>query len=288
MGGRCFASTAFTERVQIEGEEYLLHESRLRNLGRGRGRVRRICVRTPEGRQINLLAVSKEPAWRLLEIMLGRWVQENGFKHGNERWGINQLDGRKVESYAPKTVIPNPARRRLDNALRLARNSEGEARRKLAHLEKSKSSRPLREKLESEIARAMAEQVELEALRPSVPKKIALCESEIAGDLVHHDSHYKTVLDTVRIACANAESDLAAVLAPHLAKPAEAKKALANLFAAPGSISVTNRAITVSLAPAGRKDELLAFCSLFDVVNLWKLTLPGDSQQRPLCFKTQL
>ena len=282
------AATAFADKVTIDDEEYWLHENRLRNLGRGRGRVRRICVRTPEGRQLNLLAVTEEPAWRLLEIMLGRWVQENGFKHGNERWGINQLDGRKVEPYAPETVIPNPARRRLDNALRLARHREGDARRKLAHLEDSKKNRKLLDQLEREIAESVSEQEKLETLRPSVPKKVPLSETELAGDLVHHDSHYKTVLDTVRIACANAESDLATVLAPHLSKPAEAKKALANLFAAPGSISVTNRAITVSLAPAGRKDELLAFCSLFDVVNGWKLTLPGDSQQRPLCFKTQL
>jgi hypothetical protein len=29
--------------------------------------------------------------------MRGRWRQENGFKHGVERWGINQLDRRSTE-----------------------------------------------------------------------------------------------------------------------------------------------------------------------------------------------
>ena len=74
----------------------------------------------PDGHQVNLLAVSQESKERLLEVMLGRWVQENAFKHGNERWGINQLDRRKVQPYAPETIIPNPARRRLDHALRLS------------------------------------------------------------------------------------------------------------------------------------------------------------------------
>lgn len=47
-----------------------------KNLRAGRGRVRRIAVRTAEGRQINLLAVSAHPAPRLIEIMRGRWGQE--------------------------------------------------------------------------------------------------------------------------------------------------------------------------------------------------------------------
>ena len=32
---------------------------------------------------------------------------------------MNQLDGRSVELYPPGTIIPNPARRRLEHALRL-------------------------------------------------------------------------------------------------------------------------------------------------------------------------
>jgi hypothetical protein len=81
------ATTAF-RRTTICGDEVELHESRLRNLGKGRGRIRRIVVRTEDGRQVSLLASSKVPAERLVEILWNRWRQENGFKHGNERWGI--------------------------------------------------------------------------------------------------------------------------------------------------------------------------------------------------------
>jgi hypothetical protein len=278
----------FKEKVTIDGEVYWLHESRKKNLGKGRGRVRRICVLTPEGNQVNLLAVSEEPARRLLEVMVGRWVQENGFKHGVERWGINQLDGRKVEPYAPGTVIPNPARRRLENALRLARQREGDARRKLAHLKTGENGDKLREKLERDLAEATVAQERLMEQRPSVPKEIPLSESELAGKLVYHKSHYKTVLDTVRLACINAESDLAAILAPHLSKPAEAKKALANLFASIGDIYVSDRVIRVKLSPAGRKDELEAFKAFFDEINRRNLTLPGDIHRRPLIFSLHL
>jgi hypothetical protein len=46
-------------------------------LGGGKGRVRRIAVRMPDGRQVNLLATGEQRPQRLLEIMRGRWMQEN-------------------------------------------------------------------------------------------------------------------------------------------------------------------------------------------------------------------
>ena len=61
--------------------------------------------------------------------------------------------------------------------------------------------------------------------------------------LVKHDSHYKILLDTTRVACINAEADLAGELAPHLPRPAEAKRTLANLLGAPGKITVARSTI---------------------------------------------
>lgn len=279
------SDSAFDETVEVDGETIGVHEERAANLGRGRGRVRRIALKMADGHQVNLLAFSKEPRWRLIEVMLGRWVQENGFKQGVERWGINQLDRRKVRHYPPETIIPNPARRRLDHALLLARHREGEARRKLALL--PEGDRRM-ERLEQEIASARREQLALEKLRPVTPPKAPLEETELAGKLVYHKGQYKTVLDTIRIACANAESELAAELSPYLRKPDEAKKALANLFTAPGDVHVGKKSVTVTLSPAARKDEREAFNALFETVNRWRLTLPDDPEARPLRFKAQL
>jgi len=285
------SSSAFDEQVVVrsdsnkEPEVIGIHESRNKNLGKGRGRVRRIALKMPDGHQVNLVAVSQEPKERLIEVMLGRWVQENAFKHGNERWGINQLDRRKVNPYAPDTVIPNPARRRLDHALRLARQREGDARRRLARLA---ATDPKRAKVENDLAESLTMQQQLESQRPHVPNKAPLHETELAGKLVYHPGEYKTLLDTIRIASANAESELAAALAPHLRRPREAKKALANLFAAPGNVRVNARSITVTLTPAGTPDELHAFEELFRAVNRWPLVLPGDPDRRHLRFRSQL
>lgn len=279
---RKLPASVFTEAFILGDEQLYFCESRT-NLGAGRGRVRRIAVRTPDDHQINLLAVSQRTAEELIVIMRGRWKQENGFKHGVERWGINQLDGRAVVPYAPDTIIPNPARRRLDRALKIARASEAQARSELRRLKKDD---PRREKVKENLAHALAEQKKLLELRPSTPTHAPLGETELAGKLVHHTVEYKMTLDTIRIACANAESDLAAELSLHIPRVAEAKKTLANLFASPGDIRVGKRTIAVCLSPAGTKPEQRAFSALLEVVNRWNLTLPGDQRNRRLRFRT--
>ena len=274
---------SFTEElVTGDGEVIGVHESRRKNLGKGRGRVRRIALLMADGRQVNLLAISTEPVARLVEVMLGRWIQENAFKHGIERWGINQLDGRKHEPYPPETVVPNPARRRLDHAMRLARNQEGRARNKLARLD---ADDPRRAKYEKTRDEALRDQDLYQVFRAIAPVKAPLCDTELAGKLVKHKEDYKTLLDTIRIACANAESELALLLAPHLKRPPEAKKALANVFAAPGAVRINAKSITVTLEPAGTPNERQAFGELFERINRMGLSLPGDAGARRLRFR---
>jgi hypothetical protein len=277
------AESAFTDTALVDDDDEVRFKDSRRNLGAGRGRVRRIAVREADGRQVNLLAVSELPAARIIAVMRGRWRQENGFKHGVERWGINQLDRRKTIAYPPDTIVPNPARRRLDRALRAACVREGDARRLLAHLA---ANSPRRARVERDLRDALALQRQLEKGRPATPKHAPLCETELAGKLVRHDGRAKTVLDTVRIACANVEADLAAALAPHLPRAAEAKKTLANLFAAPGRVRVGLRTIAVDLAPAGTATERDAFRELLATLNREKLSLPGDARRRQLRFRS--
>ena len=91
----------------------------------------------------------------------------------------------------------------------------------------------------------------------------------------------------IRVVCANAESDLATLLAPHLHKPREAKKVVANVLAAPGQVAVTETAIRVRLAPAASRSERRAIAALLRAVNLRRLTLPGDARRLPLRFELQ-
>lgn len=280
--------SAFTCSVTFgegdDAETLRFTESRT-NLKKGRGRVRRISVLDEEDRQANLLTNSSLPPEQVIAILRGRWRQENAFKHGNERWGINHLDARKVSPVDPNQVMPNPARRRLDIARRAANVREGEARCILARYEEG---HPLYERALRELDAALEEEREIDALRPSVPKYARVGDTELAGKLVRHDGRRKLIVDTIRIACANAESDLAQMLARYSAKPREAKKLLANIFRSPGRLRVNTTSLTIDLAPASTRREAQAIANFLRDVSRLNLTLPGDPRARKLRFRSQI
>jgi hypothetical protein len=279
-------STEFDQKLTLAGETFRYCEKHDKNLGSGRGRVRRISLLTEDGDQVNIVGVSETSPEEMITALLARWaMQENQFKYGVERLGINQLDGRQVDRVPDDEIIPNPALRRLLNARSVARKLEGEALRQLAHLPEADKKRI---HWEQELHRSRQQQRDFDEQRPALPKKIRVGDSELAGKLVRHRDNYKLVLDTLRILLANVVAELATTLAPMLPRPAEAKKTLDNLLAAPAVIHATRRLIVVELAPAGTRREREAFVELLCPLNARKLTLPGDSARRPLVFKIQL
>ena len=205
--------------------------------------------------------------------------------HGAERWGINQLDGRKVEPYPPGTIIPNPARRRNERALKIARADEGRARCALAD---AKLTDVRRARIESDLADAIQRRVALELARPLIPSRAPIEQTELAGKLVRHPAKLKAVVDTMRIVCANVEAELADIIAPALTRPREAKKVIANVFAAPGRIDVTTSEIRVRLSPAANRSEHAAIQRLLAEITARRLTLPGDIRDRPLRFELHI
>jgi hypothetical protein len=277
------SASVIQQQITLHGESYGLAEMGRKNLGKGRGRVRRVVLKTPEGKQVNVLAVSKASAEQVVHYMTRRWAcQENQFKHGVERWGINQLDGRSVEPYPSDSVIPNPARSRVERALRLARTVEGEALRRLQHLG---ANDPQRERLQKDLERARRQQNELQELRPFVPTHAPVKDTELFGELVRHKQCYKHTVDAIRIGLANAESELAARLGPMLPRQAEAKRTLSNLLCAPGTITENRDAITITLSPAGTSSEQRAFQRFLAELSELPLSLPGDPGQRQLRFQ---
>lgn len=282
--------TAFTEVVEHPGRNGRLDRLRVadaphRNLRKGRGRVRRIAVMDEDGKQFCLLTNSALPAKTIVLVHLARWGnQENQFKHGAQRWGINQLDSREVTPFPPDTIIPNPARRRLDRMLRDARAGEG----MLLRQRDAAVSDEARQEFERALACNRENQQKLVALRPSVPTRIALGDSELAGKLVHHTQRHKGVLDTLRIALANAESELAATLAPFLRRPQEAKRLLRTVFAAPGTFRVRSRAVTVTLDPAATPGERRALDQAFRALDQQgSLRVPDASGALPIRFRVK-
>jgi hypothetical protein len=279
-------TTEFDQTLTLAGETFRYCEKHNKNLGRTRGRVRRISLLTEDGDQVNIIGISDAGAEDMIRSLLARWaMQENQFKYGVERLGINHLDGRQVDVVPDDEVLPNPALRRLLNARSIARKLEGEALRQLAHLPEGHKKRA---HWEQERLRSQQLQRDLEEQRPALPKTIRVGDSDLAGKLVRHRDDYKLAIDTLRILIANTVAELAATLGPLLPRPAEAKKTLDNLLAAPAVIHATRNLIVVELTPAGTARERAAFIELLRPLNARKLSLPGDPARRPLRFKVQL
>jgi hypothetical protein len=277
------SSNAFQHRIELRGASYGLAEVGQKNLGKGRGRVRRVVLQTPEGKQVNLLAVSEASAQDVVQFVTRRWAcQENQFKRGVERWGINQLDGRAVEPYPGDSIIPNPARARVERAMRLARAVEGDAMRRLQTLDVDD---PKRGRVQKDLERARFQQKELQEVRPKVPTHAPVKDTELSGELMRHKQEYKHTVDAIRIALANADAELAARLAPLLPRPAEAKRTLANLLCAPGTVTADLDTIKITLSPAGTSIEHRAFQQFLAQLNELPLSLPGDLGQRRLLFQ---
>ncbi len=254
------------------------------NLGQGRGRVRRLRVLMEDDNQVNILTSSTDDARWLVATMFKRWIQENAFKHGKERWGFDGLDGRRVLPYHDGTLIPNPYRRNLKSMREGSVEREAKLRRQMARLKPGDPNRP---QLKARLREEMDTQASLAASLQRAPEHIPIEQTHLHGKLVHHADEYKRLIDTVRIACARAESDLAARLRPHLSMPDEAKKVVENIFKAHGNIQVNDGSILISLDAAANSNELSAIRAALEEINALQLAHPGDPRRRPLRFTLQ-
>jgi hypothetical protein len=68
-----------------------------------------------------------------------------------------------------------------------------------------------------------------EPVNANVTAAADITQTPLAGKVRRHELGYKNMLDTLRIALANLEADLAMKLAFHLDRPREVKKVLATL-----------------------------------------------------------
>jgi hypothetical protein len=254
------------------------------NLGKSRGRVRRIRLRMLNGVQLNVVAWSDQSDKWLCQTLFTRWRQENGLKHGVERWGINQLDGRVVEEVPSGTLVTNPNRANLDHLLRDDGKREKEL---LLQLQQLYPGHPQRPDLKRALAANREAQSKILEARSKTPKKIPIEQTELHGELKQHTREYKLLIDTLRCAAQYAEAELATGLTAHMVRPDEAKRLLQNVFRATGDIRVAERSITVLLNPAANKSERPSLEAFFEALNRRRLCHPGDPFSRPVRFRLQ-
>ena len=161
-----------------------------------------------------------------------------------QRWGINQLDGRTTEPYDPNAVIPNPARRRLDRNVRLARVTAGLARNELAALRRAGDAR--RGRWDATLERAVAREQRAARAATRARRRTRRCARR-SWPTSSCATPARTRWPWTRCASpARTPSRTWPRTWPRrMVLPGEAKKLLANVLRAPGHVVAGKSVITV-------------------------------------------
>lgn len=160
----------------------LVHDGRVQI--RGYGRIRRVAVLRPDGKQTHVLTSRTDlPAREILERMFSRWQQENFFKYLDEQYAFDALWTYRTAAADPARSVPNPLRKKLDR--RIAELRREIARRTAILGDVARSARPLdpetkRAELEAqvaatrEIAETEAKLATLRERRSQLPQRVPI------------------------------------------------------------------------------------------------------------------
>jgi hypothetical protein len=273
--------SAFSEHVFTDGagreHPYLLSDRKVRIAYDSARRyfACRQLTRLDEqsGHQTQVVTTRSDPDPSLVaHAMFSRWRQENFFRYGRARYGLDALDSYETMPDDPARLVRNPARREADAAL-------GSARAELARAEGAEGRASLegvaadREVL-SAFEAARGEVARLEATARAIPAKVPI--GEVRPDAQRIDVERKRIHDAVRMATYNAESSLARLMAPHYARAEdEARSLLREIYKASGDIEVVGSELHVRVAPLSAKRRTRALEALCEELTATETAYPG-------------
>lgn len=250
--------------------------------------MREIRKRSATGQQTAVVGTDYQSAAAVLApTMFGRWSQENFLKYMREHFGLDRLIEYETEEIPETTRVVNPAHRELESqvkkqaavlvrrraefgALSLEEPIEPAAVEKYSQ-KKSQLLESLKE-LEDQLA-------ELKIKRKATPRHIALKELPAEQRFRRLAPHKKQLVDTIKMIAYRAETALAALLAPELARPAEARSVLQGIFADHVDLEPdpTTGTLTVKLHPLANTSNQAAIQKLCEDLNQTETEFPGTN-----------
>src|SRR5487761_1658562 len=216
------------------------------------------------GHQTQIVTTRSDPDPGLVaHAMFSRWRQENFFKYGRARFGIDALDSYEKSPDDPGRLVANPARKDADRDR--AEQDEGRA-----NLDGAKTDAAVRAAFDE----ARAEIARLEEQARSLPAKVAL--KEVRPEAARVEVERKRIHDAARMATYNAESALSRMLAPHFARAEdEARSLLREVYRTPGDLEVVGEALHVRIAPLSAKRRTRALGALCEELTATETLYPG-------------
>jgi hypothetical protein len=263
---------------------YRLHDQDV-CLAKGKLRLRQVTRLCDSGHQTQIVTSRRdisdiEVAYRMFE----RWRQENFFKYMRQEFLLDALVDYHVEPDDPTRTVPNPARKTLDAKIRNARAEVAKLEQAYgaAAIDNLEAKRPSMRgfkiahgKIGKQLRAARKRLLDLLTKKRTLPKRVQIRDVS-TGEVVKLATERKHLTDVLKMVAYQTESDLLAFLRPHYARADdEGRTLLHELFAASGSIHITNEELRITLEPLSSPHRTLAAQALCEPLNHTASFFPG-------------
>src|SRR5271167_1877065 len=288
---RRIAETRFSRhQAKLDGRavKYLLHDQAVRFL-KGKLRLRQVTRLTDSGHQTPI--VTSRWDLRAIEVayrMFERWRQENFFKYLREEYLLDALVDYEVEPDDPARSVPNPARKALDQELRLARTAFTKLQERFGastidyvdghtpHADFEKTEEKLRSDMEKTTARIQ----KLKTRRDSLPTHLPLAEAKKGQEVVKLSTERKHLTNILKMVAFQIESDLVEMIRPHYKRVEEEGRTLVqSIMEDAADIEPVEGELRITLAPLSSPHRSRVVESLCEALNQTNTMFPGTQLQ---------
>jgi hypothetical protein len=249
-------------------------------------KVREIRRLTDDGHQTSIITTDVDrPTLEVAHTMFSRWGQENFFRYMEQEFDLNHLCTNAVEPADPDRLITSPKRAALmkeRSAARAARTRLVDKRLDLAPDKKVRvGKRYLDEaQIDAEILKFETQIKKLTAAIEPLPVKVPIRTVLDPEKIVKLERERKVIVDTIKLTAFRAESALARLLDPLLARYAdEGRRFLQSAFKATADLLPDAEAgqLTVRFHGLATPRGTRALAGLCACVNENAVSYPGTN-----------
>ena len=250
--------------------------------------IREIRKLTENGHQTSILTTNFKLSTTLIgQYMFARWCQENFFKYMMQNFGLDFLISYFKENIDDTAILINPKWRALDKKVRSANTKLQKLRAKFGEItlddeireDKVKSYQEKKSQLQEDIIISREELKELKAQRGQTRKRIKFSELEQEEKFKAVYNQRKHFIDTIKLITYRAETALANTIKKFMAKPAEARSLLCQIFSSDADFCIDKdkHTIEVTIHHLSTKRENVALQKLCSELNQTETVFPDTN-----------
>lgn len=252
--------------------------------------MREVRVLREDGRQTSILTPRQDlSAVQVAYRMFFRWRQENFLKYMDAEFDLDGLVEYGAESVSPEVDRPNPRRKavqkRLEKAREEVRRLQAELGAKLSSKDTSsqrtvKGFKIAQATLRRQLAAAEARVQQLTEQRGKMPVRVP------ASDLQHLKTEKKLIVDAIKIAAYQVETELLGMLGEHYARTEDEGRTLLHAaFQSAADLEVREGELRVTIAAQSSPHRTAALAAVCQQLDTSPVHFPGTTLRLRLAVR---